>query len=142
MKRANYYADHVEPSLKDRFIGMVSPEPNSGCWLWTGMLTPQGYSRMKMRNKGRFAYHIAYELFVGPRPDGMELDHQCFNRQCVNPDHLKPMTRAENAKRRQINQTHCKQGHEFDAANTYWAPNGWRGCRKCRASASRRFQRR
>lgn len=89
---------------------------------------------------------LAYEALVGPVPNGLELDHQCNVRSCVNPKHLEPKTHRENVLRGQspsaiaATKTHCPAGHPYDDANTYpkkkttKKPNGGRGCRLCRAA--------
>src|SRR5216684_318642 len=116
------------------------PEPNSGCWLWTGMLKDSGYGKIQT---GTFAnpnmqraHRVAYELFVGPIPPGLQLDHLCRVSSCVNPNHLEPVTNAENTRRGiagqwQKNKTHCPQGHEYTIENTMMYLGKWRRCRTC-----------
>ena len=90
--------------LIDRFEAKYIPEPNSGCWLWTAYCDVDGYGRLtKMPDENPHgkrwpygAHHIAYELFCGPVPEGMQVLHQCDVPCCVNPDHLFLGTNASN----------------------------------------------
>ncbi len=116
--------------IEDRFWAKV--DKTETCWLWTGSLNQQGYGQVAVRVAGRQtsarAHRFAHELLVGPIPDGLELDHLCRVRNCVNPAHLEPVTHAENLRRsptafrrlgdRQRAKTHCPQGHPYDEANT------------------------
>lgn len=69
------------------------------CWLWTGYIS-KGYGLMSMGNRvQRPAHIVVYEHLVGPIPDGLELDHLCRVKRCVNPDHLEPVTHAVNCQR-------------------------------------------
>lgn len=67
----------------------------SPCWIWQRHISSGGYAKMGRR----FAYAVYYERAHGPIPDGLELDHLCRVRSCVNPDHLEPVTHAENMRR-------------------------------------------
>lgn len=86
-------------------------QDESGCWLWTAATTPTGYGQFRFHDGSRAAHRLAYEQMVGPIPDGLELDHLCRVRNCVNPDHLEPVTHAENLRRRVLvrkgGQFHC-----------------------------------
>lgn len=112
-----------------------------GCWQFTGRLNPDGYSRVHLgRGKpGVQGHRLAYEVLMGPVPDGLDLDHLCRNRGCVNPAHLEPVTRQVNLLRGQTitaskaQQTHCIHGHAFTPENTYIKRNGTRQCRACDA---------
>lgn len=70
-----------------------------GCWVWNGTRTRAGYATMSVECKTVYVHRWAYEHFVGPIPKGLELDHLCRNTRCVNPDHLEPVTHAENNRR-------------------------------------------
>lgn len=79
---------------------------------------------------------VAYEMYVGPIPEGMQLDHLCRVRHCVNPAHLEVVTQQENMRRVAVLTTHCPRGHEYNEENTYvytHHEHGWtmRFCRVC-----------
>lgn len=126
--------------LEDFLWRRVSPEPNSGCWLWTGTISQAGYGVVNGQKRGgKFAHRLAYQVWKGPIPHGLHLDHLCRVRCCINPGHLEPVTHQENIKRgllcevspnRARKRTHCSEGHLLDDANIYWQGNG-RRCRIC-----------
>ena len=90
--------------LRERIEMQSIPEPNSGCWLWTGAIKsdrqPYGSMTIGSRTDGTRsvvrAHRIAFEAFHGPIPDGMEVCHSCDMPICVNPDHLFAGTRQDN----------------------------------------------
>lgn len=149
--------DEMESSIYHRmgdfrkFMDRVMPEPNSGCWLWTGALTTAGYGQFPGRGaafRSRLAPRISYQLFRGPIPSGACVLHTCDVRCCVNPDHLWLGTHLDNQqdkcrKGRHPNQkkTHCIHGHEYTPENTKIDSMGWRKCRICiRARYRRRVE--
>lgn len=87
----------VVPDGRDRFETFVDKTPT--CWLWTGSLTWDGYGLFRENNRRTGAHRFAYEYHVGPIPAGLQLDHLCRVRNCVNPDHLEPVTASENTRR-------------------------------------------
>lgn len=102
----------------------------SGCMEWP--IAGGKYGRIIFEGRLQPVHRVAYRLAKGPIPDGLHLDHLCRNPPCCNPDHLEPVTPAENNRRaRAWPETHCKRGHVYDAANTYALPSGYRRCRKC-----------
>lgn len=131
----------------DRFWSAVSKTSQtpayrpdlSPCWLWTKHINASGYGVFSKRGRLELAHRTAYGLVVGDVPPGLQLDHLCRVRHCVNPDHLEPVTNAENVKRgvspfaEKARQTHCKRGHVFDESNTYRSPDRphTRRCRTC-----------
>ncbi len=80
----------VRFTLRERWESKVSPEPNSGCWLWTGALDGHGYGQLAMSvGKKKLATHVSLELVGKPRPFPEACArHKCDNPICVNPDHL------------------------------------------------------
>jgi hypothetical protein len=119
----------------------ASPEPNTGCWLWTEGDNGRGYGRVCRDNRMRQAHRVFYELLIGPIPEGHELDHTCRVTFCVNPAHLEPVLHKINVQRgvtgivcgeRQRSKTHCLRGHEYSGPNTIISKLGRRSCRECR----------
>lgn len=127
-----------------RIEKFIVPDPNSGCWLWIGS-TSVGYGKFsggKTREGKRCpisAHRFVYEHHKGKIPEGLELDHLCRTRCCVNPDHLEPVTRLENVRRGQGGmhlrwRTHCPKGHPYDNENTRLKKSGKyisRSCKTC-----------
>lgn len=77
----------------------VEKDGPNGCWLWVGSKTHDGYGNLKRGGRIYVVHRYVYELVAGPIPEGLELDHLCFVRNCVNPEHLEPVTGAENRRR-------------------------------------------
>lgn len=119
----------------------------TGCWLWTRPLITGGYASMGYRGRGRLAHRVFYEIFVGPIPDGLHLDHLCRVRHCVNPTHLEPVTCRENILRGEgitavlAARTHCSQGHPFEGENLRFEGT-IRRCRTCKRTRARERMRR
>lgn len=118
------------------------------CWIWTASLNAQGYGQVRRLGRNYGCHRVAYLLTHGSIPEGMQLDHLCRVRECVNPAHLEPVTNQENARRSpimgrgQTYKTHCPQGHPYDEGNTYITPQGKRRCRQCSNAQSRMYYRR
>ena len=113
---------------------------SDGCWLWTGVVNPNGYGIVGMGRRQAAVHRVYYELVMGDIPDDLVLDHLCRIRNCCNPAHLEPVTHVVNCLRgispaaEHAKKTHCVNGHEFNDRNTYWRIDGrGRQCRRCRA---------
>jgi len=107
---------------------------SSQCWDWQKAVNAYGYAHgwPPVQRKPMRMCRVAYEAFIGPIPDGLEIDHLCRNRRCVNPDHLEAVTRAENQRRVQWKRSGtCLHGHAWVEENIKIYPNGQRTCRLC-----------
>lgn len=139
--------EHRKAPASELFEARI--ERTDSCWNWVGTIALNGYGTIKIggRKGSRvYAHRLAYSMFVGPIPDGMDLDHLCRNRRCANPSHLEPVTRQTNVLRGvgpsllgKLNgaKTQCKSGHAFDDANTRYRPSGGRTCRECERNRRR-----
>lgn len=122
-------------SLPTRFWVKVNKTPT--CWLWTGSLRG-GYAQYWLDGKPAVAHVVAYTDIIGAVPQGMQLDHLCRERRCVNPAHLEPVTQRENILRgasivaQQAKRTHCKYGHPLSQVKNQ------RLCRTCVREKDRR----
>jgi len=130
-------ADRWHPvPIPPRFWPRVAKGPD--CWIWTGARrSPGGYGTIRGNGHQLLAHRVAYELAIGPIPEGKQLDHLCRNKGCVNPAHLEPVTNRENVLRGvgpsavNARKTHCVNGHEFTPENTYREKGGGRACKAC-----------
>jgi hypothetical protein len=158
---ATDHADHAD-RLRARLVANIVVGPGRNpCLLWQGKKTWGGYGSIshcgpdrKVENcsGARLVHRLSWELFVGPIPDGMQIDHLCRVRNCVNILHLEPVTPEVHYERSYLfqfnkNQTHCKRGHPFDETNTLLQPTTHgrqrlqRRCRVCRVASRIRERR-
>lgn len=149
-------SDTWPASTSARFERFVEAEPMSGCWLWIGHITRTGYGqftiwRPMLGLKTYRAHRVAYELYKGPIPVGLQLDHLCRMKSCVNPSHLEPVSARVNVLRgdtitaRNAVATHCSRGHLLIAENLRPRPSrpGRRECLVCyRLTTNRSLNRR
>ena len=106
-------------SVERRLFGLSIPEPNSGCILWIGHTTPEGYGIIAMgKGKKAYAHRAAYEAQHGAIPHGLTIDHLCKTPSCINAAHLEAVTLRENMRRANlVDATHCRRGHPFSGPN-------------------------
>jgi hypothetical protein len=134
--------------LPDRILDKISPEPMSGCWLWTSTLMHEGYGVISINGKQMRAHRLTYMLLRGPIPEHLQVDHLCRLRCCVNPAHMELVTLQENSRRglsylHNRLKTHCPRGHEYNLENTKHNPpdishpTGNRICLVCRRQRDR-----
>lgn len=134
----------MEALLPPRFWAKVNKTET--CWLWTASIQRNGYGMFSIGGKKReVAHRTAYKALIGEIPEGYQLDHLCRVRNCVNPEHLEPVTQRENIRRgdspsaQNARKNECKHGHELTPENTYVLPaDGSRHCRECMREKDRR----
>jgi len=124
--------------FRTRLLSRAIINPDTHCWEWAGAKDMWGYGLIKRDGQNRRVHREVFRMWFGPVPAGLEVDHLCFIRHCLNPDHLEAVpgyvnimrsngTAAVNARK-----THCERGHEYTPENTYVTPAGCRCCRTCR----------
>lgn len=143
------------PGRRVRTVGCIHPAvpavdrlrasivQRGSCWVWTKGTDLKGYARFRDDHGKKVAVHrFAYEAFRGRIPDGLVIDHLCRNPSCCNPEHLEPVTNAENIRRGNADwrkySTHCARGHEFTPENVRIDRLGYRNCRACSRASGRR----
>lgn len=135
-------------------MDVMAESLNESCWLWTRGRFENGYGQAwkhgpRTKPSGRYgqpiqAHRLIYEILVGPIPPGMQLDHLCRQRGCVNPNHLRVVTSRENIlapgstceAKTNHEKVSCPKGHLYTAENTY-THRGKRSCRECKREQKR-----
>lgn len=129
-------------SAEERFWSKVDKGADGAeCWLWTDGCDANGYARLWVKPQTVFAHRYAYELLIGPIPEGLTINHRCAIRSCVNPAHLEPETLQENvrlAHSANAAKTECPKGHALDLVNA----NGRRECSICKKTRANQYARR
>lgn len=115
------------------YILSNSEQDDTGCWNWTKFVKPNGYGQI---GRNGYAHRAAYQAFVEEIPGGLDVDHKCMNKACVNPDHLHVVTRQKNMQlhwQRVGLHKRCRRGHELTPENRKPRSMGRPGwvCRAC-----------
>jgi len=112
-----------------------------GCWNWTAAKDRDGYGVWSVRQEGKLKQYRVHRISLMQTHNGLDesltVDHLCKNKACLNPEHLEQVTLAENIRRSTSfngSKTHCNNGHEFTAENTYLRRGTHRSCKACHAN--------
>lgn len=124
--------------LPERIASKIQIDAN-GCWCWSASQNGYGYGKLRWNGSTCRAHRIVYQLLVGEIPPGLQLDHLCRVRHCVNPAHLEPVTQRENTLRgdtisaKCAAKTHCPKGHPLSGDNLVPSKQklGERNCLTC-----------
>ena len=122
----------------ERFFKLIKIDQISGCWNWCGYLNSNGYGKLGIKMKTHYSHRISYFIFKGEIPEGLVVDHKCRNRSCVNPDHLRAVTRRTNTIENSSSMAaihsrkkECLRGHPLSGTNLRIRKNGSRICIAC-----------
>lgn len=108
-------------TTEDRFWAKV--QKGESCWEWTASRKPAGYGEFYFGERVGYAHRYSYELHFGPIPEGMVVDHTCHNPPCVNPEHLRLATQAQNGENRSgldLDNTSGFRGVSLDTRRKRW----------------------
>lgn len=126
--------------LPRRLAVKIAVNPGTGCWEWTAVRQPDGYGKAKWNGRMVSVHRLGYQLLVGPIPEGLEIDHLCRVRNCVNPSHMEPVTHAENVRRTYAaidggREGECVNGHTIALVGIRRSGQ----CAQCSREATRRY---
>ena len=131
-------SNEIDP--KAVFLETLRVDPETLCWTLTERKpNGNGYFLLPVNGKRTMVHQLTYRAYVGPIPEGREIDHLCHNPPCCNPDHLEAVTHQENIRRGWARITACPAGHEYTLENTYRSPKGERRCRLCKRLSDARY---
>ena len=94
--------------VTERFMAKVNQ--TNDCWIWMAYKRRDGYGEFHLEGSTQLSHRVSYEMFKGRIPDGLDIDHMCHNRSCVNPDHLQAVDRSLNNQNRRSAQSNSKSG--------------------------------
>jgi hypothetical protein len=127
---------------QSRLLNKIAASDDESCWEWLGTKSAAGYGQMRVAGSRQYTHRVSYEMFVGPIPEGLSIDHLCRNRACCNPAHLEAVTHAVNVARgERPTRTHCIHGHELSGRNLVIRAEG-RLCRQCGLDSAKRARQR
>lgn len=138
----------TSPDLLTRLESKIDwPLDLAECWPWLGRIGTNGYGIMSKDGRPMLVHRLMYELLTMEAiPPGLQIDHLCRNRECVNPAHLETVTARENQLRGEsfsgvnARKTHCPKGHPYSGENLYVSPKGYRTCIVCRTQRKHEYR--
>jgi hypothetical protein len=121
--------DRYDQKTVGRILGLVDISPENGCITWTGCENGRGYGQLHYKGKTKRVHKVLYEITNGTVPMGMELDHKCQNKRCVNTNHMEVVSHSVNLNNRP-RRTHCSRGHEY-VDGSYYQYKIQKHCKLC-----------
>jgi hypothetical protein len=148
--RATFDEENQLKDLPAHWKERISKDSKTGCWSWTGAKI-KGYPHATHNGRSVLIHRFSYSIYVGKIKPGLVVHHECRNKSCVNPKHLRAVTQRENLvadyyeARPFLSKTHCPHGHEMTPENTITVRYARRGsvgrrCGTCSRERARQYQ--